>query len=111
MALLGIGKLPMDCRRCRGPEGPRLRKAWGCDAPNPDSEYAIDDERITVCPRSSQPGSVPEEYFDAMRAWNLLQNGVLPCEGGSEDQSAWFWHAMRVISSAVDENRPKDPEP
>lgn len=110
MALLGTGQLPMDCARCRGPDGARLRRAWGCDAPNLDSEFFIDGERLTICPRSSQPGSVPEQYFDVLRAWNNLQLGVLPCEGGAEDQSAWFWPAMRVITSAVAEaTKTEDP--
>jgi hypothetical protein len=88
----------MDCHLCRGPDGARWRKEWGCDEPNEHARIFLDDKPLTTCPLN---GSIPDDYFDAMRAWNDRQLGVLPCEGGSSDQAEWYRQAMLAISGAI----------
>ena len=88
----------MDCQRCQGPEGKRLREEWGCDEPNTNATILLDNKPLTVCPLN---GSVPDAYFEAMRAWNDRQLGIMPTEGGSGDQAEWYRQAMLCISGAI----------
>ncbi len=108
---LAIGDCPTRCgaATCGAPGAEQLRRDWGCDepAPNPTIEIA--------CPRCS--GHDPDcprcvrgirrlyrcgQFYlngvgDVLRAYSMVELGILPDPGGWVDQSAALIDAFDLI--------------
>ena len=98
------------CPKCRTPE---LRERWGCDKPAERAVYARTceacfglDSSCTACGGrgevhrdrcpSSEAGDVGRVVI---RAYNQLQNSLLPVDGGWCEQSAKLMHLVEIAAS------------
>lgn len=97
----------MDCAQCRGPNGPALRRKWGCDADLPASPVGefLDlthcglsgREQVRRCPNVTLPPSV-WRVLHSYRGW---KRGLGFDSGGMGDQSAWWVEAMACIDGIL----------
>ncbi len=112
------GQLEQTCKLCR--TSSELRKKWGCDKPVEKPLFMLE------CVRCNGPGQDPNcglckgtglepiyrcpwkimssEVGQMYELYDLVQRGVgLPSSGGTQDQSAVFLEAMRLIK--IEEGR------
>jgi len=106
------GKLPSSCTVCRRPEAKEDRARWGCDGPTDMPAFDYDCVRCfgtdPECTRCAGSGieQATRCAFAVRTAIScriieyvgLVEAGFLPVEGGWEDQSATFAHAVRFAA-------------
>lgn len=106
-------ELPQTCARCKIPEEADTRKAWGCDAEQPDPVQWIGcvecdghDQDCAHCFGSGQTAlyrcpwatvQANPNLFECVRYANLVETGILPSGGGLRDQAAVFVDGMTRV--------------
>jgi len=112
-AVATFGKVPQTCRTCTRPESAELRRWQGCDGPAPAALFSVDCPRCAGtrhdCDLCAGAGEVPvdrcpwatmsEQVARVCEYASLIEHGVLPVEGGLEDQSDTFVTALRLVLS------------
>lgn len=114
-----------DCGKCRGPASAVLRPLWGCDGPACHAGEPVDvfdvtcswclnvPEKRAQCLECKGTGAInhnrcpmallrENEDGDAVQMWMRTyalfdQRGVLPDDGGWEDQSALFVRFVHIV--------------
>lgn len=113
----GGGDFEQSCLRCGDPD---LRQRWGCDTPTEEPQFwmgpcvwcAGHDEHCTHCaghnriPFHRCPHKLAtREFIDVVQSVALVEQGVLPDEGGWFDQATTFVQAFNMVSNEIQRTR------
>lgn len=106
-------RFEQDCSQCHDPN---KRKEWGCDEPTAEPFAFIDpcpfcDGGSADCVHCKGGGRIPmhrcpnvlatRREFDAITAAALVEHGVLPDEGGWQDQPNTFVRAYPLLMQEI----------
>ena len=89
---MSLNKFELDCRTCTEEQ----KKDRGCESNSPiPDRWQIGNEKFQRCPIKF----IDNNAFWCIKAYNFLEKGILPRQGGWLDQANKFIEIMDFINS------------